>query len=299
MNLTWLEDFQTLAATGNFSRAAEQRHMTQPAFSRRIRALEDWLGTTLFDRTSHPAMLTPAGLWFCNVANEMLARTARLPDEARAIADANSTTLRFAATHALSLTFLPKWLRGLESHITLGPIQLVSDVLQQCEALMIQGKVQFLLSHAHAQVPSRLDAATHTSIRVGTEALVPVAVPDKMGAPRYSLANIAKERVPILTYSTESGLGRVLRALRGAQLDDSKVETVFTAHLATVLKTMALEGRGIAWLPWGLIEEDLQNGRLVQAGAANWHVDIDIRLFRRLGTESAAAEAFWQAASGA
>ena len=64
MNLFWLEDFLALAATGNFSRAAEERHMTQPAFSRRIRALEEWLGTELFDRSSQPARLTEAGEWF-------------------------------------------------------------------------------------------------------------------------------------------------------------------------------------------------------------------------------------------
>ncbi len=52
MNLSWLDDFLALAASGNFSRAAEERHMTQPAFSRRIRALEEWLGAELFDRSS-------------------------------------------------------------------------------------------------------------------------------------------------------------------------------------------------------------------------------------------------------
>ena len=38
MNLIWLDDFLALAATGNFSRAADERHSSQPAFSRRIRA---------------------------------------------------------------------------------------------------------------------------------------------------------------------------------------------------------------------------------------------------------------------
>ena len=42
MNLSWIDDFMALAATGNFSRAADERHMTQPAFSRRIRALEEF-----------------------------------------------------------------------------------------------------------------------------------------------------------------------------------------------------------------------------------------------------------------
>src|SRR6185436_1765912 len=120
MNLIWLEDFLVLASTGNFSRAAEERHMTQPAFSRRIRALEEWLGVVLIDRTTHPAALTEAGEWFQSVAQEILARVAQIPDEARAIADATSATLRIASTHALSFTFLPLWLRSLESRITIG-----------------------------------------------------------------------------------------------------------------------------------------------------------------------------------
>src|SRR5256885_17195652 len=105
MNFSWLDDFLALAATGNFSRAAEERHMTQPAFSRRIRALEEWLGVVLIDRTSHPASLTEPGEWFRTVAQEILARVSRLPDEARAVADASSATLRIATPHALSLAF--------------------------------------------------------------------------------------------------------------------------------------------------------------------------------------------------
>src|SRR4051794_36924221 len=142
LNLSWLDDFLAVASTGNFSRAAEERHMTQPAFSRRIRALEEWLGVVLIDRTSHPAALTEAGEWFTSVAQDILGRVAQVPDEARAVANATSATLRIASTHALSFTFLPSWLRGLESRIAIGPIQLVSDVLQHCEALMLQGRVQ-------------------------------------------------------------------------------------------------------------------------------------------------------------
>ncbi len=299
MNLTWLDDFLALAATGNFSRAAEERCMTQPAFSRRIRALEEWLGVVLFDRTTHPATLTETGLWFRTVADEILARVARVPDEARAVADASSATLRFAATHALSLTFLPAWLRSLESRTAIGPIQLVSDVLQQCEALMLQGRVQFLLCHAHELVPARLDPSGYRSLKVGADALVPVTAADASGRPLHSLSDTSRGRVPVLAYSAESGLGRLVRALRGAALEEARVETVFTAHLATVLKTMALQGRGVAWLPMSLIEDELRDGRLVEAGGADWRVEVDIRLFRRHAAEPPAAEAFWRAASEA
>lgn len=303
MNLSWLEDFLALAASGNFSRAAEERHMTQPAFSRRIRALEEWLGVVLIDRGSHPATLTDTGEWFRTVAQEILARVARVPDEARAVADASSATLRLASTHALSFTFLPSWLRSLESRTTVGPVQLVSDVLQQCETLMLQGRVQFLLSHWHELVPSRLDPAAHRSIRVGSDLLLPVSAPGKDGSARHCLPATGRApgtaRVPVLAYSSESGIGRVVRALRGAALEQAQAEPVFTAHLASVLKTMALDGRGVAWLPESLIRDELDAGRLVQAGGSDWAVEVEIRLFRGHATLPRAAEALWTAASTA
>jgi len=299
MNLSWLEDFLALAASGNFSRAAQDRHMTQPAFSRRIRALEDWLGVALFDRATHPVALTETGEWFRATAQEILGRVARVPDEARAVAAAGSATLRFAATHALSLTFLPQWLRGLESRTPIGPIQLVSDMLQQCEAWMQQGRVQFLLCHTHAQAPGRLDTPAYRSLKIGTDTLVPVCAPDRGGRPRHALAAGARKAVPMLAYSAESGLGRLVRALLGPALPRAKVEPVFTAHLAAVLKSMALDGRGVAWLPRSLVEAELGQRRLVEAGDAAWQVTADIRLFRASAAQTPAAEAFWLAAAAA
>ncbi|MEP7101564.1 MAG: LysR substrate-binding domain-containing protein [Burkholderiales bacterium] len=192
---------------------------------------------------------------------------------------------------------MPAWLRRLEARTPIGPIQLVSDVLQHCETLMQQGRVQFLLCHAHDTVPGRLEAASYPSLKVGVDALMPVAAPDAAGRPRHTLKRDAMASVPVLAYSAESGLGRLVRALRGDMLAGARVDTVFTAHLASVLRTMALQGKGIAWLPRSLIEDDLQARRLVEAGDASWRVELDIRLFRRAGTEPPAAEALWAAAA--
>jgi DNA-binding transcriptional LysR family regulator len=304
MNLSWFEDFQALAASGNFSRAAAERHMTQPAFSRRIRALEAWLGTPLFDRSTHPVTLTQAGEWLRAESQAVLTRVARVPDEARAIAASGSATLRFAATHALSLTFLPAWLRSLEATAPIGPIQLVSDVLQHCEALMLQGRAQFMLCHAHALVPGRLDPVGYLSHKVGTDALIAVAAGDGAGRPRHSLAarghepRDRREQVPLLAYSAESGLGRMVRVLRSAMLDKAGAEPVFTAHLGVVLKSMALDGRGVAWLPASLIRDELQDGRLVEAAPPDWRIELDICLLRSRSTAAPTAEAFWHALGG-
>ena len=298
MNFIWLEDFLALAATGNFSRAAEDRHSSQPAFSRRIRALEEWLGAALFDRSSQPARLTEVGEWFAGVAQELIARVARLPGDARKVAEADSATLRIASTHALSFTFLPRWLKSLESNTPLGPVQLMSDVLQRCEASMLQGKVQFVLSHAHPKAQGALDVEPYRSVRIGEDMLIAVSAPDDAGQARHRLGQEGRPAVPVLAYTQESGLGRILRAVLGRRLEPIPVHTVFTAHLASVLRTMALDGRGIAWLPRTLVEEDLAQGRLVAAVDNDWNVPLEIRLYRDAELAGKAASALWRATVG-
>mgnify|MGYP001091894079 CR=1 FL=1 len=86
MELKWLEDFVSLAETRSFSRSAELRHVTQPAFSRRIQALEAWLGTELIDRSVYPTRLTQAGDVFYEQALAMLER---LPSTSRAHVERN------------------------------------------------------------------------------------------------------------------------------------------------------------------------------------------------------------------
>ena len=147
------EDFLTLAQSANFSRAADLRHMTQPAFSRRIRSLEEWVGAPLFDRTCHPVALTEAGRRFLPAAQETLQRLDQVCEECRETARAASATLHFAATHSLSLAFFPSWLRDLEAAGPLGAIRLTSDSLQGCEQTMLQGLAQFLLRATTAPPP--------------------------------------------------------------------------------------------------------------------------------------------------
>jgi DNA-binding transcriptional LysR family regulator len=299
MNLIWLEDFVALAATGNFSRAAEDRHSSQPAFSRRIRALEEWVGADLFDRSSQPARLTEVGEWFAGVAQELIARVARVPGDAKKVAEASAITLRIASTHALSFTFLPRWLRSLESNTTLGPVQLMSDVLARCEALMLQSKVQFVLSHAHPKAQGALDSEPYRSARIGEDVLIAVTAPDVAGNALHPLARRADAAVPVLSYTEESGLGRIMRAVVGRRLESLPVHVVFTAHLASVLRTMALDGRGVAWLPLTLVDEDISNGRLVAAATSDWNVPLEIRLYRDAELLGHSASAFWNNAIGA
>lgn len=164
-----------------------------------------------------------------------------------------------------------------------------------CEAQLQHGRVQFLLCHGHEQAPSSLDLASFVSCEVGRDELLPVCAPDAQGRSRFDLdaappRRSAKAALPMLAYSTESGLGRVLRSLHGAALEAPGCEVVFTAHLATVLRSLALEGRGLAFLPGSLVPEDLAAGQLVPAGGARWTIALSVRLCRPRAALSAVAE---------
>jgi DNA-binding transcriptional LysR family regulator len=292
VDLNWLEDFQALEQCGNFSRAALLRNMTQPAFSRRIRALEHWLGVQLFDREAQPIVLTNAGRSFQPAVAEILRRLLLARQDAQAAVHRGRATFHFAATHVLSFSFFPGWLRGLESGQPLESVQLVSDSLRACEQFMLQGHAQFLLCHHHALAPARLDGARFPSVRIGGDVLCPVTAADAAGRPRFSLDGAGAEPVPYLAYSEGSGLGRIVAAARPAG-DSIRLDPVFTSHLAAALKTMAEIGRGVAWLPRSLIEDDLAQGRLVLAGSPMLEISMDIRLFRQAADLGPAAERFW------
>ena len=115
MDLDWLKDFLALAEHGNFSRAADLRNVTQPAFSRRIRALEDWVGTQLFTRSVQGAGLTPAGTSFLPRAADLLRQLEEARRETSAVGARRASSISTAATHVLSFTFFPGWIRQLGS----------------------------------------------------------------------------------------------------------------------------------------------------------------------------------------
>src|SRR5580658_11139828 len=158
MDTTWFQDFLAVLEEGGFTRAAERRAVSQPAFSRRIKALEDWVGASLFDRTTHSVTLTAAGERLLPAAEELLRRLQIARADASNAAQSQQDAMKLAATHVLSFTFFPIWLRSVEAVAPMtGTIQLMSDTMVACERVMIEGRADFLLCHNHPAVPTRLD----------------------------------------------------------------------------------------------------------------------------------------------
>ncbi len=299
MDLDWLRDFLALAEHGNFSRAAEARNVTQPAFSRRIRALEEWVGTALFVRSAQGAALTAAGAHFMPETADLVRHLERARRDTFSVGERQTSSLSIAATHALSFTFFPGWINrhvGLEA---LGTLNLISDSMSACEQIMLGGEAHFLLCHHSADVPVRFDPQRYPSVKVGTDTLVAVCTPNDDGTPAWPVPGKRGRPTRLLGYGAASGLGRVIAARSHDQPAIGPVETVFTSQLAATLVTMAREGQGAAWLPATLVDDDLHRGRLVRAGPCAFDIPVEIRLYRSPDCRNAAADRLWERLSKA
>jgi DNA-binding transcriptional LysR family regulator len=85
MELYQLRSFAAVAEAGHLTRAAERLHISQPALSAQIKALEDELGVALFERTSSGMTLTASGQRLLTEAEKVLAAAQVLRNEARVL----------------------------------------------------------------------------------------------------------------------------------------------------------------------------------------------------------------------
>lgn len=294
LELTWLEDCIALADTLNFSKAAACRYVTQPAFSRRIQSLEEWVGAALFERNRRGVRLTPAGEIFCQQAPDLIRSLYSLKTEALDAAGQEQPDTIFSATHALSFSFFPELLRGNDKIARFGSFRLLSDTLRACERIMIQGGSQFLLCHYHPHMRLNLDPEKFMSIGLGLDRLIPYSITaNGSSEPLWPVAN--KKKFPYLSFSDESGLGRIISNTASTNRAKRGMEVVFTSDLAATLLAMVRAGDGVAWLPETLAEQDVKSGNITAASSdADFYIPVEIRLYRPAAKMSKSVEELWR-----
>ncbi|CCH29049.1 LysR family transcriptional regulator [Actinosynnema sp. NPDC047251] len=111
MTLRQFEYLVTVVDEGSFTRAAELLHVTQPALSHQIRALERSVGTPLLDRLPRAVRLTPAGRAWLPFARSALADAERAATAARRVGGLECGELAVATVYSLTLGALPPVLR--------------------------------------------------------------------------------------------------------------------------------------------------------------------------------------------
>jgi LysR family transcriptional regulator, hypochlorite-specific transcription factor HypT len=305
METKWLEDFVSLAETRSFSRSAQLRHVTQPAFSRRIQALEAWAGTDLVDRSSYPTRLTPAGETLYTQSLEMLQALQSTRAMLRGHSAAGQDVIEFAVPHTLAFTFFPAWVSSLREKF--GPIKSRLIALNVHDAVMrlVEGGCDLLIAYHHASQPLQLDAERYEMVTLGQEVLAPYCKPDAGGEPIFRLPGRPGQPLPYLGYAPGAYLGRVTDLILKQSPTAIHLDRVYETDMAEGLKVMALEGHGVAFLPHSAVKKEMRSRRLVSAappGMSGLELAMDIRAYREKPSGREApksnAQALWKYLAG-
>ncbi|HET8791853.1 MAG TPA: LysR substrate-binding domain-containing protein [Modicisalibacter sp.] len=293
MNLEtkWLEDFVALANTRSFSTSARQRHVTQPAFSRRIRSLEQAVGATLVDRSTTPVGLTPEGQLFLITARNMVEQLSECLGHLRGLSIANEA-LDIVAAHSLALAFYPRWVSRLQKGVGELPTRLVAMNVGDAIHVLREGNCDLMLGYHDPYATMQLDAEVFPSFSIGNAKMIPVCMPDGDGQPLFPL--VGAESIPFLAYTQGAFLGRSVRMLLKNDPARMRLKTIYETAMAEGLKGMALQGVGMAWIPDFCIREELRDGRLVRAGDTQWDIPLEVRLYRCSLVHKPGVEKLWR-----
>ncbi len=304
METKWLEDFVSLAETRSFSRSAVLRHVTQPAFSRRIQSLEAWAGADLVDRSSYPTRLTPAGQTLYSQALEMLQALQSTRAMLRGHQSAGQDVIEFAVPHTLAFTFFPAWVSELREQFGTIKSRLIALNVHDAVLRLTEGSCDLLIAYHHDSQPLQLDTGRYELVTLGQEVLSPYVKPDADGQPLFHLPGRASQPLPYLGYAPGAYLGRVVDLILKQSPTAIHLDRVYETDMAEGLKAMALEGHGIAFLPLSAVKKDLRAKKLVSATLGTGkelqgglQMTLDIRAYREKDTSGkeakGAAQALW------
>ncbi len=141
MELRHLRYFVTVAERQNFTRAAGELHVAQPAISQQIKALEEELGVCLLHRTKRSVNLTAAGHAFLREAGEILAHAELSKQVARRAARGETGSLAIGCVSASVSGFLPELIRSYRKRFPAVRVHLFELTPEQQLQAFDRGKI--------------------------------------------------------------------------------------------------------------------------------------------------------------
>lgn len=254
MNISDLKAFVSVAGEHSFSQAAEKLHLTQPAISKRVAALEHSLNARLFDRIGRSVRLTSAGTALLAHAQKILFE---VEDSRRAITNLSgevSGQLSIGTSHHIGLHRLPTVLKSFSQLYPKAQLDLhFLDSEAACNKVL-HGELEL----AVVTLPP-VDSGQLTRIPIWPDPLALVTAHDHPFCliERVTPAMLAEQPAILPSHGTFT------RTLIDRKLTDGKHPLnirLETNYLETI-KMLVTIGQGWSVLPETLIDESLHAHR--------------------------------------
>jgi DNA-binding transcriptional LysR family regulator len=281
-NLERLRVFQAVAQAESFTEAAELLHLTQPGISKHIKAMEEELGVSLFDREARRVSLTQAGEILYNAAKEVIGAVATAEQRIQELAGLRRGRLRVGASFPIGLYLLPRVVAGYRKAHPAIEVKLSISTTANIQAQVLDNKVDFGLVSADVQHPKL------TSIVIGTDELVAIVPADHPWSNRRTLSvqDLAGETFIV------AARGAGARAVVEGRLREKGIvlTDVIDFGNAEGVKHAVEAGLGVSIQPRGIVQREIKNGTLNAIRLADIDSEIHYVWIRRKNHHFSSAE---------
>ncbi len=252
MNSRQMQYAVQLAEAGSFSQLAEKLQITQPALSKQILALEKELGVQLFDRSTTPLTLTPAGIHFVAQAKDLLYQEKQLEKSMEQYKSGELGRLTIGATPFRSTYLLPDMVKKLREKFPGIQVKIVEKGSALLRKDAADGKFDF------AVVNLPVDEAVLDATAMEADHLV-LVVPEALASINVDTTDFARcEKLPFVVVSP----GQEMRTLFDRLCRSTDTHPAIAAEVISLTTAweMACRGVGATLLPLQFVRRYAQNG---------------------------------------
>lgn len=268
--LNWLRTFEVSARSLNFTKAAQELHLTQGAVSQQIRLLERHLGVSLFKRLPRGLTLTDEGMSYLPVVQDSISRLAAATNELF------NSDKRTPVKIRGSLSFFVHWLAPRLAEFNQQHPNIDIRYISSLWVKDTDADDDFEIRWGNGQWPG------YVSQRLSWDTLFPVCSPELMEREAIeSPRDLAKTSLlHVLGY--EEGWGYWLSMINEESVDPSR-----GMQLDTLLASLRLAelGVGVALARSSMVEDMLADGRLIELFDKRIPASESFYLVRKSGTD--------------
>ena len=269
LNPAHVHTLAVIARLGSFSRAAERLHLSQPAVSLHIRALEERLGLPLLRRAGRRAVPTRAGTVLLAHAGRAFAELEAGEHALRALHGRVAGPVRVGTGATASIHLLPPVLGTLRRRHPALELSLVTGDTADIVAGVASGDLDLAVVTLPAPGTRRLDVTPFF-----TDVLVGIGPPDGSRARRRALSSAALTRHPLILYAR----GGAIRPLIDRWLRAGRARPRIIMELGDVEAIKRLVAAGLGWSVASAVAVETER----RAGLLSVHA-LRPRLTRHLG----------------
>lgn len=259
MDLQLLDDLIAVADSGSLTEAALRRNVTQPAFTRRLQAIEQALGIQVIKRDSKPARPSDTLLHNIDEIRTLAYSLRRLRHDLLDTANPQRV-LTIAALHAIALVHLPRALTRLHRVLPLSRIRLRAANRDECFTWLMTGQVRIMLVYETDQVQQQFNPELVERQRLCTERIIPVCS-TKEHARQW--AKPSATSIPLVGYPEDGVLGAIIRE-HIIEASTAQFSLVTSTEFSSAVLEFCAQGLGVGWVPELLAAEKIASGEIVE-----------------------------------